>query len=70
MVEAFSRAVKVVSPEKYIAAPDMNMAEKEMKWFVEANGNKKSATGKPKSMGGLPHELGSTGFGVFQATMV
>jgi glutamate dehydrogenase (NAD(P)+) len=30
----------------------------------------KSATGKPKSMGGLPHELGSTGFGVHHAIHV
>ncbi|UCD02661.1 MAG: Glu/Leu/Phe/Val dehydrogenase [Candidatus Aenigmatarchaeota archaeon] len=70
LVKAFSKAVKVVSPAKYIAAPDMNMGEEEIKWFVEANGSRKSATGKPKSMGGLPHELGSTGFGVYQATLV
>lgn len=70
IVEAFSRALKIVTPKKYIAAPDMNMAEREMTWFVEANGSRKAATGKPKSMGGLPHELGSTGFGVFHATMI
>ncbi len=70
LVEAFSRAVSIVSPKRYIAAPDMNMAEEEIKWFVEANGNRKSATGKPRSMGGLPHELGSTGFGVYHAAMV
>src|SRR3989344_4180293 len=29
-----------------------------------------SCTGKPAKMGGLPHELGSTGFGVFCATRV
>lgn len=70
IVRDFSRAVKILSPEKYIAAPDMNMAEEEMEWFVEENGDRKSATGKPKSMGGLPHELGSTGFGVYQSTLV
>jgi glutamate dehydrogenase (NAD(P)+) len=48
----------------------MHMAEREMAWFVEANGNRKSATGKPKSMGGLPHELGSTGFGVNHSALV
>jgi len=48
----------------------MNMAEQEMAWFVEENGDKKAATGKPKSMGGLPHELGSTGFGVYHSTMI
>ncbi|MBN1896693.1 MAG: Glu/Leu/Phe/Val dehydrogenase [Candidatus Aenigmarchaeota archaeon] len=70
LVKAFSRAISIVSPKKYIAAPDMNMAEKEIEWFVEANGYRRSATGKPKKMGGLPHELGSTGFGVYHATVV
>jgi glutamate dehydrogenase/leucine dehydrogenase len=70
VVEAFSRALRVVSPENYIAAPDMNMAEREMKWYVDKNGSRKSATGKPKPMGGLPHELGSTGFGVFHSALV
>ena len=70
IVEAFSKALTVVTPDLYVAAPDMNMAEKEMEWFAKANGNKRSTTGKPTSMGGLPHELGSTGFGVFHATKV
>ena len=29
-----------------------------------------AATGKPSSYGGLPHELGSTGFGVYHSTLV
>ncbi len=70
IVEAFSKAIKVVVPDQYVAAPDMNMAEIEMEWFAKANGSKQSTTGKPSSMGGLPHELGSTGFGVFHATKV
>jgi glutamate dehydrogenase/leucine dehydrogenase len=67
IVQAFSRALKPVCPSKYIAAPDMYMAEEEMRWFAEANGSLKACTGKPKDMGGLPHELGSTGFGVAHA---
>lgn len=70
IIEAFSEALKVISPEKYVAAPDMNMAEEEMKWFAEKNTNMKSCTGKPKELGGLPHELGSTGFGVYHALLV
>ena len=69
-VEAFSRALKPVCPSKYIAAPDINCGEQEMKWFAEANGSIKSCTGKPAEMGGLPHELGSTGFGVAHAADV
>ena len=70
IVQAFSRAIKPVCPSMYIAAPDMNIAETEMRWFAEANGDNKACTGKPEDMGGLPHELGSTGFGVFHATKV
>jgi glutamate dehydrogenase/leucine dehydrogenase len=70
IVRAFSRALKPLCPSLYIAAPDMNMAEKEMKIFAEENGDLKSCTGKPKEMDGLPHELGSTGFGVAQAALV
>ncbi len=70
IVEAFSKALKPVSPKLYVAAPDMNMAEEEMEWFANANGDMKSCTGKPKSMGGIPHELGSTGFGVYHSTLI
>ncbi len=70
LVEVFSRAVKVVCPEIYVAAPDMYMSEQDMAWFAKTNGDMKACTGKPESMGGLPHELGSTGFGVFHAARV
>ncbi len=70
IVEAFADALKVVCPDLYVSAPDMNMAEEEMEWFATKNGSMKACTGKPKSMGGIPHELGSTGFGVYHATMV
>src|SRR3990167_2646231 len=69
IVEWFSKALKIVIPELYIAGPDMYMAEEEMEWFAKANGDMKSCTGKPKHLGGLPHELGSTGFGVYHATL-
>ena len=70
IVEAFAEEMKIVAPKFYVAAPDMNMGEKEMGWFVEKIGNKKAATGKSKKLGGLPHELGSTGFGVYHAVLV
>jgi glutamate dehydrogenase (NAD(P)+) len=69
MVEAFAKAIQEVSPSLYIAAPDMNMAEEEMSWISKING-KKSVTGKPKRLGGLPHELGSTGLGVAQSAII
>ncbi len=70
IIEAFSKALKIICPDSYVAAPDINTAEQEMEWFAKANGNKKACTGKPKKMGGIPHELGSTGFGVAHATSV
>ena len=70
IIEAFSKALKPYCPKKYVAAPDMNTAEEEMKWFAEANGDLNSCTGKPKDLGGIPHELGSTGFGVAHSAKI
>jgi len=70
IVAAFGRALHAISPHIYIAAPDMNTGEHEMQVFARANGNIRSTTGKPKSMGGLPHEYGSTGYGVYISTLV
>ena len=70
IVTWFGEQLKMYAPEYYIAAPDINMAETEMEWLVEGHGNPKAATGKPVAMGGLPHELGSTGFGVARAARI
>src|SRR3990167_4044860 len=69
-IQSFARALKPLLLSKYIAGPDVNTGEREMQWFVEEAGSHKAATGKPAKLGGLPHELGSTGFGVFQAIRV
>lgn len=63
-VKAFARAVSAISPLEWVAAPDMNVGEKEIEAFVEEIGSMKAATGKPEQRGGIPHELGTTGFGV------
>lgn len=70
LVRSFSRIMKIVSPEFWVAAPDVNTGEEEMRWFADENGSMKSCTGKPTDMGGIPHELGSTGFGVYHAALV
>lgn len=81
LVQHFAKEIKLLIPKKYIAGPDVGTGEKEMAWFVGATGNWKSATGKPaslcmKSFGkegekcGIPHEFGSTGWGVAQSTKV
>ena len=67
-VQSFARALKPFLIKKYIAGPDVNSGEREMAWFAGAVGNRRATTGKPRRLGGLPHELGSTGFGVAEAT--
>ncbi len=80
-VQSFARALKPFLVKKYIAGPDVGTGEREMKWFVEAVNNWRAATGKPANYCmlkfgkkgekcGIPHEFGSTGFGVAQATKV
>jgi len=80
-IQSFARAIKLFTPKKYIAGPDINTGEREMQWFVEATGNWRSATGKPANLCmklfgkpgekcGIPHEFGSTGFGVAHATVI
>ncbi len=70
IVQWFARELKPFLPKLYIAGPDINMTEKEMAVFVKAVKDNKTATGKPVRLGGLPHELGSTGFGVAQAVKI
>ncbi len=77
IVRSFAAAIKPICPSKYIAAPDINTSEKEMEEFVRANGSFRSATGKPATLCvapgikcGIPHEYGSTGFGVAHSTLV
>ena len=64
VMKAFARLIAQYVPEKYIAAPDMNTGENEIEAFVTEVGDLDGATGKPVSLGGIPHELGTTGFGV------
>ena len=70
IMRAFARKIKDVIPGEYIAGPDMNTTEKEMAQFADEIGSMKACTGKPACVGGLPHELGSTGFGVAISTKV
>lgn len=76
-VKAFARAIAPYIPKRYIAGPDVNSGEKEMKWFADAVGKWNSATGKPRNYCmpgkpdrcGIPHEVGSTGYGVAQSAL-
>ena len=70
LVAAFAERIAPLVPSVYVPGPDMNIGENEMAIIANTIGTPKASTGKPSSMGGLPHELGSTGFGVALATEV
>ncbi|MFA4907457.1 MAG: Glu/Leu/Phe/Val dehydrogenase [archaeon] len=70
IIRAFARATKPFVPSIYVAGPDISTTEHEMEVYAKENGNMQACTGKPKALGGLPHELGSTGFGVYHSLRV
>lgn len=76
LIADFARAIAPLCPSQYIGAPDVNTGEKEMEVFARANGSWRAATGKPEKLCfkeglcGLPHEIGSTGWGVAISTKI
>ena len=68
VMRAFARRLKGIVPHSYIAAPDIGTSEKDMAVFADELDDMRACTGKPAELGGLPHELGFTGFGVYVAT--
>ncbi len=69
-IRAFARRIAPFVPSLYIGAPDLGTGEKEMAAFVDEIGNVDGATGKPVEIGGVPHELGTTGYGVAIASEI
>ena len=70
IVRAYARVLKNLIPKEYVSAPDMYTDSKDMDAFADELKNKKACTGKSKEKEGIPHELGSTGFGVVEAIKV
>lgn len=78
-VRSFTRAIKPFLGKRYISAPDVNVGEREIRWLIDEAKDWNAATGKPmdlcvrrgfKKVCGIPHELGSTGFGVAHAARI
>ena len=78
-VTSFARAVSPFIPSRYIGGPDVGTGEREMAWIARELREWSAVTGKParfctkergKKKCGLPHELGSTGFGVAHSARI
>jgi len=63
-VKSFAKMIKPYCPGQYIAATDIGTTELDMAIFAHEIGDMRACTGKPSELGGIPHELGTTGYGV------
>jgi len=63
-MRSFAKMIKPYCPSQYIAATDVGTTELEMAVFAHEIGDMRACTGKPLELGGIPHELGTTGYGV------
>lgn len=63
-MKSFAKMIKPYCPSQYIAATDVGTTELEMAIFAHEIGDMRACTGKPSELGGIPHELGTTGYGV------
>ncbi|MGA6990118.1 MAG: Glu/Leu/Phe/Val dehydrogenase dimerization domain-containing protein [Nitrososphaeraceae archaeon] len=63
-MKSFAKMIKPYCPSQYIAATDVGTTELDMAVFAHEIGDMRACTGKPSELGGIPHELGTTGYGV------
>ena len=63
-MKSFAKMIKPYCPSQYIAATDVGTTELDMAVFAHEIGDMRACTGKPQELGGIPHELGTTGYGV------
>jgi glutamate dehydrogenase (NAD(P)+) len=66
-MKSFAKMIKPYCPAQYIAATDIGTTELDMAVFAHEIGDMRACTGKPAELGGIPHELGTTGYGVTSA---
>jgi glutamate dehydrogenase (NAD(P)+) len=66
-VKSFAKMIRPYCPAQYIAATDIGTTELDMAIFAHEIGDMRACTGKPSELGGIPHELGTTGYGVTTA---
>ena len=63
-LKSFAKMIRPYCPSQYIAATDVGTTELDMAVFAHEIGDMRACTGKPSELGGIPHELGTTGYGV------
>ena len=66
-VKSFAKMIRPYCLGQYIAATDIGTTELDMAIFAHEIGDMRACTGKPSELGGIPHELGTTGYGVTTA---
>jgi len=66
-MKSFAKMIRPYCPAQYIAATDIGTTELDMAIFAHEIGDMRACTGKPSELGGIPHELGTTGYGVTAA---
>ena len=69
-MKSFAKMIRPYCPSQYIAATDVGTTELDMAVFAHEIGDMRACTGKPAEVGGIPHELGTTGYGVCVAFKV
>ena len=69
-IKSFAKMIRPYCPSQYIAATDVGTTELDMAVFAHEIGGMWACTGKPAEVGGIPHELGTTGYGVSVAFKV
>jgi glutamate dehydrogenase (NAD(P)+) len=69
-MKSFAKMIRPYCPSQYIAATDVGTTELDMAVFAHEIGDMRACTGKPVEVGGIPHELGTTGYGVSVAMKV
>ena len=63
-MKSFAKMIRPYCPSQYLAATDVGTTELDMAIFAHEIGDMRACTGKPSELGGIPHELGTTGYGV------
>ncbi len=62
-MKSFAKMIRPYCPLQYIAATDIGTTELDMAIFAHEIGDMRACTSKPQELGGIPHELGTRGYG-------